>query len=231
MKLILLIVFLILSLVLPLLVAFEHKRRGMIMAIALGVLIYVLSTALTNFTAMAIGLESLDLAEDRRTYVVMVTLALTLVIGLFSLSKKIYGDKDKANLIYSGFSLVNTFLYNMNAYSFLIFVAIHNSAEDLLSYYPQETVNELLIYYNGITTSDILLLIIEMICGFFIMKALFCMICRSKVQITEYLVFMIGIFIFFYSQYCVENKVLVFTIYIILLFAGYRNKISFKKDS
>ena len=85
------------------------------MAMALGVLIYVLSTALTNFTAMAIGLESLDLAEDRRTYVVMVTLALTLVIGLFSLSKKIYGDKDKANLIYSGFSLVNTFLYNMNA--------------------------------------------------------------------------------------------------------------------
>ncbi|WP_294561263.1 hypothetical protein [uncultured Traorella sp.] len=231
MKLILLIIFLILSLVLPLVVAFEHKRRGMIMAMALGVLIYVLSTALTNFTAQAIGLESLNLAEDRETYVVMVTLSLTIVIVLFSLSKKIFGDEHRANLIYSGFSLVNTFLYNMNAYSFLVFVAIHNSAEKLSAYYPMETVNELLNYYQEISSSDILLLIIEMICSFFIMKSLFCMLCRNKVQIADYLIFIVGIFIFFYSQYCIQNKVLVFGIYIVLLFAGYRNKLSFKKDS
>lgn len=201
------------------------------MPMALGVLIYILSTILTNFTSLAIGLESLETVDDKKIYVVMVTLALTLVIGLLSINKRIFGNEQKANLIYSGFALVNTFLYNMNSYSFLVFIGFHNSADQLANYYPLETANELLTYFNSISSYDILLLIVEMICQFFIMKSLFCLICSNTKKMADYLIFVVGIFILFYSQYCIENKVLVFGIYIVLLFAGYHQKLSFKKDA
>ena len=202
----------------------------MIVSIALGVLIHILSTALTNFIAIAIGLEGLYLAEDKKTYVVMVTLALTIIIGIFSLFKKAYDDENTANLIYSGFSLVHTFLYNMNSYSFLLFISFNNSSEKLSKYYPIETVDELLNYYSKIELSDLVLLIAEMICGFFILKTLFCTVCKRKAQIFDYMTFIIGLFVLFYSQYCIDNKLIVFTVYLILLIVGYGKKYRLKKD-
>ena len=66
MKLLFLILFLALSLALPLWMAYRNRETGMLVSIAQGVLIYLLSTAINNFLSRVAGLES-PTDEDIRT--------------------------------------------------------------------------------------------------------------------------------------------------------------------
>ena len=229
MKTILLTVFLILSLALPLIVAFEYKKSGMLIPIVWGGLIYLLSTALANFISLASGLSSLTTADDQLTYVVIVTLSLSLVIGMFGLTKKVYSDEKTSNLIYSGFAMINTFIYNMNSYSFLVFISVNQSVDQLAKYYPKQTSEELLKYFDNISIQNLLLLIAELFLVFLILKALFCLVCRKEAKVFDYLVFVIGLFLLFYSQYCIENKLIVFVVYLCLFLAGYKGRMPIRR--
>ena len=178
MKTVLLIIFLLLSLVLPLSLALFNKRRGMLASMAIGAAIYVVATVITNFLSLATKLEGLESFEDRQAYTVFVTLALLFAVWLFSRFKGFYDDKNKSDLIYSGFSLVNLFINNMNSYSFLLFIAMNNDVETLSSIYQAETAKELVTYFESIDTGDIALMIIEMILVFLIMMYFFNAICQ-----------------------------------------------------
>lgn len=217
MKAFLLTVFLILSLSLPLLVAFENRKTGMLLSMAFGTFLYLLSTSIANFISLAIGLSDLSSGEDRLTYVVIISISLVISTGLFRMIKQAYADKKSANLIYSGFALINTFIYNMNSYSFLVFISMNNSLDKLQNYYPLETANQLLNHYNEITYSSILLLIIEMSLTFFILKSLLISVCKKDSSVFDYLFFLIGAFMLYYSQYCIENSVITFLVYLVLL--------------
>ena len=198
---------------------------------AFGGFLYLLSTSMTNFLAMAAGLSELVDSEDKLTYVVIVVLSLTLVTMMFRVLKKGYSDQKNADLIYSGFSLINTFVYNMSAYSILVFIAMNHSLEKLTKYYPVEVAQQLLEHYDGISISSLLLLITEMALTFWILKALFNLVCRDDSGLFEYLLFLIGLFVHFYSQYCIENSLIVFTVYLILFFVNYRGKLGIKRKS
>ena len=82
MKTVLLIIFLLLSLVLPLSLALFNKRRGMVASMAIGAAIYVVATVITNFLSLATKLEGLESFEDRQAYTVFVTLALLFAVWL-----------------------------------------------------------------------------------------------------------------------------------------------------
>lgn len=221
MKAFLLTVFLILSLSLPLLVAFENRKTGMLLSMAFGVFLYLLSTSIANFISLAIGLSDLSSGEDRLTYVVIISISLVISTGLFRMIKQAYADKKSANLIYSGFALINTFIYNMNSYSFLVFISMNNSLDKLQNYYSLETAKQLLNHYNEITYSSILLLIIEMSLTFFILKSLLISVCKKDSSAFDYLFFLIGAFMLYYSQYCIENSVITFIVYLVLLLVNY----------
>lgn len=231
MKTVLLIIFLLLSLVLPLSLALFNKRRGMVASMAIGAAIYVAATVITNFLSLATKLEGLESFEDRQAYTVFVTLALLFAVWLFSRFKGFYDDKNKSDLIYSGFSLVNLFINNMNSYSFLLFIAMNNDVETLSAIYQAETAKELVTYFESINTGDIALMIVEMILVFLIMKYFFNAICQKDRKMVDYFTFLIGLFVLYFAQYCINNLVVSFVIYILLLIFGYRSKISnlFKK--
>lgn len=80
MKITVLILFLVLSLTLPMIVILNNKRKDMIVPIVVGVLVYVLSTIVSNFLSSAVGLTRLDSSDEKKTYVVIITLSLTLVV-------------------------------------------------------------------------------------------------------------------------------------------------------
>lgn len=225
MKILLLILFLSLSLGLPLWTAFRNRERGMLVSIAQGVLIYLLSTALSNLFSRVVGLQSLTLPEDRKTYAVLMTLSLTMAVGVFALFRA-YGDERKSGLIYAGFSLVNTFIYNTNSYGILLYVAANHSEEKLTAVYPAETAQALLAHYDGISVSEMLLLNVELLMSFFILAALLGHICRKGRNLWDYLLFVVGLFVFFGSQYCIGNRLIVFAVYAALLPAGYHGKIT-----
>lgn len=228
MKLFYLIVFLALSFALPFITAYENRKRGMLVSMALGALIYIISTMITNFTASALGMKDLSLAADRKTYAVMATLAMSCAAAVCSLIKNAYDDQQTGNLIAAGFSFINTFLYNMSSYSFLVFIAMQNSVEKLSKYYPEETAAELIDYFASINAADILLLCVEMCCTFFIFKSLICTVCKKKAQLFDYSQFIVGCFIMFYSQYCIGNRLVVFAVYAILLVVGYGKNVRLK---
>lgn len=224
MKLLFLILFLALSLALPLWMAYRNRETGMLVSIAQGVLIYLLSTAINNFLSRVAGLESLTLAEDRKTYAVLMTLSLSVAVGVFALCKT-YRGKKKSGLIYAGFSLANTFVYNANSYGILVYVATHHSEEKLTQLYPAETAAELLTYYDGISVGDLFLLNVELLFSFFILGALLGSICRKGRGGFDYLLFVVTLFVFFGAQYCIGNRLIGFVVYLLLIIVGYRDKI------
>lgn len=224
MKILLLILFLALSLGLPLWMAFVNRERGMLVSIAQGVLIYLLSTVLNNFFSRMVGLESLELPDDRKIYAVLMTLSLTIAVGIFALLK-VYRDERKSCLIYVGFSLVNTFIYNTNSYGILLYIAANHSEEKLSGLYPAETARELLAHYDGISVSELLLLNVELLFSFFILGMLIRAICQKGRKAFDYLLFVVALFLFFGTQYCIGNRLIGFTVYVILLLVGYRDKI------
>lgn len=224
MKLLFLILFLALSLALPLWVAYRNRETGMLVSIAQGVLIYLLSTAINNFLSRVAGLESLALTEDRKTYAVLMTLSLSVAVGVFALCKA-YRGKKKSGLIYAGFSLANTFIYNANSYGILVYVATHHSEEKLTGLYPAETAAELLAYYDGISVTDLILLNAELLFSFFILAALLGTICQKGRGLFDYLLFVVTLFVFFGTQYCIGNRLIGFTVYALLILVGYRDQI------
>lgn len=225
MKLLLIIVFLILSLLLPLLLILTNKREKMIQKVMIGLLIYLCATILVNFCCKAIGLSELNTAKNKETYVALLTICITLVLALLSLSKGFYDDIKASNLIYGGFGLANYFIYNMNAYSILLRIGMNNTVEKLSKFYPVETANELITYYNNIKIVDIILLIVELVIVFIAFKELFNLITQKNRSLINYLIVIVGLFCIYSIQYMFENVALSFTCYfIIALILVYKNK-------
>ena len=225
MKLILIIIFLILSLVLPLSLILTNKKEKMVQKVLLGFLIYVCATVLVNFCCKAIGLSELDTIENKQTYVALMTISITTVLALFSIPKSVYNDKKTSNLIYGGFGLANYFIYNMEAYSILLRIGMNNSVDKLTKYYPLETANELIAYYSSIEIIDIILLIVELVIVFIAFKELFNLVTQKERPLINYLILIIGLFCIYSIQYMFENALLSFICYfVIALILIYRNR-------
>lgn len=213
MKIAILILFLALSLTLPMIVILKNKRKDMIVPIVVGVLVYVLSTIVSNFLSSAVGLNSLESSDDKKTYAVIITLSLTLVVFLISKIKRLYArDKSTAQLVYGGFSLFNLFIYNMDTYLIFVRVGMNDSIEKLEKYYPTETAKKLLDYYDQIKVSDVVMLMVEMVLVFVILGYLFDAVVNEQSSIFEYFQFLIGVFILYYSRYCVSNLIVTYLI-------------------
>lgn len=229
MKLVLLGAFLLLSLVLPLVLALQNKKRGMVVSMVMGLIIYVLATIFNNFFAMCVGLSDITTSEERRIYVVFTAVALTLAVVIMGFFKNVYGDKKQSDLIYAGFALANTFINNMNSYSFLLFIGLNNSIDSLTEYYPSDVASELFDYYGSITVSDLVLLILEMALTFFILRALFNFVCRKEKQIFNYVFFLVGVFLLYYIQYMIDNVLLGFMAYGLFLIVTYHRLIPVRR--
>ncbi len=228
-KLPLLLLFLALSLALPTWTVWRSRGDALLVSIGQGVLIYLLSTALSNLLSALAGLEDLALAEDRRTYAVVMTLSLALAVGLFALLK-VYRDERKAGAIYAGFSFANTFVYNVNSYGILLYVGANHSLEKLSGTYPEETARELLAYYDGIAAGDLALLCLELLLTFFILKGAMCAVCQKERPAMNWLLFVVTLFFLFYAQYCIQNKFLGFTVYLALFGMEYHGTLRMWKE-
>ena len=218
MKITVLILFLVLSLTLPMIVILKNKRKDMIVPIVVGVLVYVLSTIVSNFLSSAVGLTNLDSSDNKKTYVVIITLSLTVVIFLISKIKRLYkSEKSTAQLVYGGFSLFNLFIYNMDTYLIFVRVGLNDSIEKLGKYYPSETAKTLLAYYDQIKISDVFMLILEMILVFVVLGYLFDVAVNKQSGIFEYFQFLIGVFIMYYSRYCISNLIVSYSILVVIV--------------
>lgn len=216
MKIFLLIGFLALSFALPVYYILVNRQENMLTKIITGIAIYVLSTILMNFCCKTIGYENFKQIPNVKYYVALISLTMTLVIFIFSRFKSLYQDKKTATLIYCGFAFVNFFVNNMNSYMNLLYIGMNNSIEKLSKRYPYEIAQGLLDYYNKINSVDILLLCIELIVVFYILKLLFEKVINKELKTYNYLFFMIGIFVLYNIQYGINNVVISFVIYFLL---------------
>ncbi|MDO4501510.1 MAG: hypothetical protein Q4B60_09615 [Erysipelotrichaceae bacterium] len=202
----------------------------MVTKIVAGAAIYLLATIIMNFCCKAIGFDDLSAMTDMKYYVALLALVMTLVLFIFSRIKGLYGDKKNAALIYSGFAIVNFFIYNMNSYMNLLYIGMNNSIEKLSQRYPTELAESLLDYYNKISTMDVFLLCVELVIVFFILKKLFELVTLKGTKIYNYVFLMVGVFCLYTIQYCINNTVISFVLYFVLLgILLYSNKTNYGK--
>lgn len=217
MKLTLLIVFLILSLALPVYYIFVNKQEGMLISIIAGIGIYLSTTIIMNLLGNMLQFSGVSILEDKKYYVALVSLVLTLSVMIFTNFKNLCQNKSAATLVFCGFGLVNFFIYNMNSYMNILYIGMNNSIEKLTAIYPLEIAQSLLEYYEKISTVDLFLLIAELILSFYILKNLFILVFKKDNKIFDHLFFMIFVFIYYNIQYYVTNTMVAFFLYNLIL--------------
>lgn len=221
-KTVLLFAFLIIALALPLTLLLTSKTNSKMLYFFTGLCIYYLSTITINFFINAWHLTEIVNLQDKMIYIVTVSLCITFFIFIF-LNKILKGmDEQKSKVIYAGFAIANTFLFNLASYSNLLFISLNPTVDKLSQYYAREVAVELIDYYNAIHVFDLVLLIIEMILTFAILYSLFNDVCKHRKQGLSYVKFS-GMMILLYGiMYLGLPRLMAFAAYVFMLYLTWR---------
>jgi len=218
MKLFLLITFLSLSFALPVISLFKYKSDKKIVSLFFGIVVYTLTTIGVSAVSLASGMTDYDTLGKKIVYVVLLAAVLTAVIALLSKLLKNVFNKEHAPSVYAGFSFVNLFIYNMNAYGILVTTGLFMDTGRLEATYGQETAAQLIAYYNAVSIPSILLLILELGLIYLILSIAFEKVISQHDSIKDYAMFFVSVLVLYMIQFTLAgNAVIAFICYAVEL--------------
>lgn len=228
-KTVLLFAFLIIALALPLTLLIISQTKSKMLYFFSGLCIYYLSTILVNIFINAWQLHQLNSLQDRIIYMSTIGLCITFIVFIFFHKVLKEMDQSKANVIYAGFAIANTFLYNLASYSSLLLISMNPTVDELSHYYTKEAASDLIQYYDAINAFDLILLIAEMLLTFGILYYLFLYISKNRNQFKSYVKFGCFLLLLYAIMYLGLPRLLGFIGYLMLLIALYRMQLKKEK--
>ncbi|MBQ2655125.1 MAG: hypothetical protein IJF95_00665 [Erysipelotrichaceae bacterium] len=213
MKLLLLVLFLIMSFTLPALSLFAHKSDKKVVLLFFGMIIYLLATVLVSFFSQAYHIVEYVSVSDKLQYVFILSLMLSLAIFIVSKATKNICIGDNGSAIYAGYSFLNVFVYNMSSYGLLILVGLFRSTGKLVQMYGSEYATQLTAYYDGISVVSILALIAELLLTFYILYRLFCRFIAGDKKASDLLSFFVFTMLMYMIQFLCSNTIFALALY------------------